>query len=200
MPRAWNHPKASNESRKRILRSVLKEVVVRVADAQLELKVHWQGGDHTEMNVIRNRPGRHRWSTDIEVEQLIIELARLQPDGSIASLLNRLGHRTGKGHTWTETSVRSFRSSHHVAVFRQGEREERGEVTLEHAAQALQISTMTVLRLIGAGKLPAQQVCRGAPWVIKRSDIERPEVRSALQPRSTGPLTADTNQISFQFQ
>lgn len=200
LPRAWNHPKAGNESRKRILRSVLKEIVVRVTDTQLELKVHWQGGDHTEMNIIKNRSGRHRWSTDIEVEQLIIELARLQPDGSIASLLNRLGHRTGKGHTWTEASVRSFRGGHHVAVFRQGEREERGEVTLEQAAEALQTSTMTVYRMIGAGKLPARQVCRGAPWVIKRSDLERPEVRSALQPKSAGALTPNPDQISFQFQ
>jgi excisionase family DNA binding protein len=164
------------------------------------LKVHWQGGDHTELSVVKNRPGAHRWTTAIEVEQLLTELARLLPDSSIASLLNRLGHRTGKGHTWTETSVRSFRTSHHVAVYRQGEREDRGELTLEQAAQQLQTSTMTVLRMISAGALVARQVCKGAPWVIKRSDLARCESHRSGQPGQKGPLTADPNQIPLQFQ
>ena len=200
LPRAWNHPNAGSESRKRILRAVIKEIVVCLTDTQLELKVHWQGGDHTEMNVVRNRTGQHRWSTDIKVEQLIIELARLLPDGGIASLLNRLGHHTGKGHTWNEANVRSFRHGHRVNVFRQGEREERGELTLEQAAKAMHTSNMTVLRMISGGKLPARQVCKGAPWVIKRSDLEGLEAGRISHPRSTGPLTANPDQIPFQFQ
>jgi excisionase family DNA binding protein len=96
--------------------------------------------------------------------------------------------------------VRSFRGSHHVAVYRQGEREERGELTLEQAAEVLQTSKMTVLRMIGAGTLVARQVCKGAPWVIKRSDLARPEVHRGIRPGSNGPQTADPNQISLQFQ
>jgi len=162
--------------------------------------VHWQGGDHTELSVVKNRRGVHRWTTNIEAEQLLSELARLLPDSGIASLLNRLGHRTGKGHTWTESSVRSFRGSHHVAVYRQGERDERGELTLEQAAVELQISKMTVLRMIGAGTLVARQVCKGAPWVIKRRDLAGLVATQGVQPGSKGPLTADHNQISLQFQ
>jgi excisionase family DNA binding protein len=200
LQRAWEHPNAGNESRKRILRAVIKEIVVHVGDAQLELKVHWQGGDHTELSVVKNRSGGHRWTTDIEVERLLTELARLLPDSGIASLLNRLGHRTGKGNTWTEASVRSFRGSHHVAVYRQGEREDRGELTLEQAAEELQTSKMTVLRMIGAGALAAQQVCKGAPWVIKRSDLVRSAAHRVDQPAQKDPLTANPNQISLQFQ
>ena len=200
LPRAWEHPNAGNESRKRILRAVIKEIMVRVTDTHLELMVHWQGGDHTPLSIVKNRPGRHRWTTDIEVEQLLTELARLLPDSGIAALLNRQGHRTGKGHTWTEASVRSFRGSHHVAVFRRGEREERGEITLEHAAEALCISNMTVLRMIAAGTLPGRQACKGAPWVIKRSDVERLDARRSLEPGSTSPLSADPDQISLHFQ
>ena len=200
LPRAWAHPNAGNESRKRIVRSVIHEIVVRVTDTQLVLKVHWQGGDHTELSVVKNRKGVHRWTTDIPVEQLLTELARLLPDSGIASLLNRLGHRTGRGHTWTEASVRSFRGYHHVTVYRQGEREERGELTLEQAADALQTSKMTVLRMISAGSLVARQVCKGAPWVIKRSDLVRLEGSRGSQPGSKGPLTPDQNQIDIQFQ
>ena len=200
LPRAWEHPNASNESRKRILRAVLKEIVVRMTETHLELMVHWQGGDHTPLSIVRNRVGQHRWTTSIEVEHLITELPRLLPDAGIAAQLNRMGLRTAKGHTWTEARVRGLRTSRHVPVHRPGEREERGEVTLTQAAEALQTSAMTVLRLIRSGILPAQQLCAGAPWVIKLVDLERPEIVRAVKPRPESPLSADSDQISLEFQ
>lgn len=99
LPWVWSHPAAGNEVRKRILRCVIMEIVARVADAQIMLIIHWQGGDHTELNVVKNRSGQHRWTTNVEVKELITQLARQLNDGSIAALLNLLGHRTGKGHT-----------------------------------------------------------------------------------------------------
>jgi excisionase family DNA binding protein len=162
--------------------------------------VHWLGGDHTELSVVKNRVGQHRWSTDVEVQTLITQLARQLNDGSIASLLNRLGHRTGKGHTWTQMRVRSFRCDHHIAVYKTGEREARGELTLEQASDALGTSKMTVLRMIGAGTLAASQACKGAPWAIKAVDVQRPEVRAAVAAPGGAPLTEDPRQISLELQ
>lgn len=200
LPRVWSHPAAGNEVRKRILRCVIREIVARVAEARIELVIHWQGGDHTELSVVKNRVGQHRWTTDVEVQTLIAQLARQLIDGSIAALLNRLGHRTGKGHTWTEMRVRSFRGDHHIAVYKTGEREARGELTLEQAADALGASKMTVLRMIGAGVLQATQACKGAPWVIKAVDVQRPEVRAAVAFPVKGPLPEDPRQISLDIQ
>lgn len=200
LPRAWNHPNAGNESRKRILRAVIKEMVVRATDTHLELIAHWQGGDHTELSVVKNRTGQHRWTADVEVQKLIAQLARQLKDASIASLLNRLGHRTGKELTWTETRVRAFRNSHGIAVYIAGEREERGEVTLEQAAEVLDTSKMTVLRMIAAGTLSASQACKGAPWVINRSDLQRAEVCAMVRAPSLGPLSQDPLQISLELQ
>lgn len=200
LPRVWAHPAATNEVRKRLLRVVIKEIVARVADARIELVIHWQGGDHTELNVVKNRVGQHRWTVDVEVQTLVTQLARQLNDGSIAALLNRLGHRTGRELTWTETRVRSFRGAHDIDVFKIGEREERGEVTLEQAADVLGTSKMTVLRMISAGTLNASQACKGAPWVIKRSDLQRAEVRAAVQPPSRRPLPEDPRQIPIEYQ
>jgi excisionase family DNA binding protein len=200
LARVWDHPLASSELRKRILRTVIKEIVARVADARIELVVHWQGGDHTELSVVKNRIGQHRWTTDVEIQTLITQLARQLNDGSIAALLNRLGHRTGRDQTWTEMRVRSFRGDHRIAVYKAGEREARGELTLEQAADALGASKMTVLRMIGAGSLQAVQACKGAPWVIKAADVQRPEVRAAVASPARGPLPEDPQQISLQFQ
>jgi excisionase family DNA binding protein len=200
LPRAWSHPAAGNDVRKRILRCIIKEIVAGVAEARIELIIHWQGGDHTELSVVKNRVGQHRWSTDVEVQTLITQLARQLNDGSIASLLNRLGHRTGKDHTWTEMRVRSFRCDHHIAVYKAGEREARGELTLEQAAEALGTSKMTVLRMIGTGTLAASQACKGAPWGIKALDVQRPEVRAAVAAPAGRPLPTDPRQISFELQ
>jgi hypothetical protein len=82
LPRAWSHSAGGNEVRKRILRCVIREIVARIAEARIELVIHWQGGDHTELSVVKNRVGQHRWTTDVEVQTLITQLARQLNDGS----------------------------------------------------------------------------------------------------------------------
>ncbi len=181
LPRLWNHPSASAATRKRLLRAVLEEIVVAVEPARLQLKLHWKGGDHTTLEVVKNRVGEHRWKTSAKTEQLIRDLARLLPDGSIASLLNRIGVRSAKGHTWTQLRIRNFRAEHQIAIYRDGERAERGELILNEAASRLGVSKMTVVRLIQDGILPAKQACIGAPYVIQESDLGLRAVRRAIE-------------------
>ena len=101
------------------------------------------------------------------------ELARMMPDRSIAAVLNRAGKLTGHQNGWTQGKVCSLRKRLGVAVYREGERAERGELTLSETAAALNISQMTVLRMIRNGVLPAQQLCKGAPWLIKAAALGR---------------------------
>src|SRR5262249_56210444 len=49
LPRLWNHPGASSEIRKRILRAVLKEIIVTVEASRLRLVLNWLGCDHTRL-------------------------------------------------------------------------------------------------------------------------------------------------------
>jgi excisionase family DNA binding protein len=177
LPRTWKHPAASAETRKRILRAVLEEIIVNVEPAHLELKLHWKGGEHTALEIPKSRRGQHRWKTSTATEQLIGDLARLLPDASIAGVLNRLGVRSAKGHTWTQLRVRNFRAERRIAIYREGERAERGELILHEAATHLGVSKMTVIRLIRDGILPARQVCTGAPYVIRQEDLDRSGTR-----------------------
>jgi excisionase family DNA binding protein len=194
---AWSHPGASAETRKRILRSVLEEIVATLAEERIELLIHWRGGDHTRLAVPRNRTGQHRWSSDADVRDLIRALARQQVDGAIAATLNRLGKRTGRGNPWTEARVRSFRSQHRVSAHRPGEMAERGELTLEEAARRLGVSTMTVLRLISSGTIVATQVCKGAPWAVPEAQIAAFD--GAKLPAGR-PRTCYENQKVMDFQ
>lgn len=200
LQKVWYHPGASAATRKRILRTVIKEIVVCVDGNQLQLKLHWHGGDHTELVVRKNRSGEHRYATDADTVELIRSLARLLPDASIAALLNRLGRRTAKGNTWNVLRVRIFRNDHDIAVYTDGERADRGKVNLEEAATLLQVKPMTVLRLIQRKVLSAHQPCVGAPWTIRRSDLDAPAVRQALTGQPRGSLTPNPNQSVLDFQ
>lgn len=47
LERDWESPGATAATRKRIIRSLIHEIVVRIRDEVLDLIVHWHGGDHT---------------------------------------------------------------------------------------------------------------------------------------------------------
>jgi DNA invertase Pin-like site-specific DNA recombinase len=193
---AWSHPAATAATRKRILRAALHEIVVRVEGDHIEMVLHWQGGDHTALKFKKNTVGKHRWTIPEDTLSLIRELARQMPDRQIARLLNRVGKPTGRGNGWIEARVRSFRSHHGIAVYREGEWAERGEITLEAAAQIMDVSVMTALRMIQRGVLKGRQLCKGAPWVIKMEDAAGYRAQNARQ----RPLTADSAQQTFHFQ
>ena len=197
---AWHHPAANAVTRKRIVRVVLREVVARVEDDQIQLLLHWQGGDHTRLTVRKNRRGQTRWSVEPETMELIRACARLMPDKAIASLLNRTGKRTGRLNGWTQSRVRSFRNTHGIAVYADGEWAERGEVTLTEAARMLNLNPLTVLRQIHAGIIPAEQYCKGAPWVIKRRSIEDLDLVERVKMCRKGPSSSNPDQKTLVFQ
>jgi len=195
---AWSHPSATAATRKRILRTALNEIVVRKEGAVINMVLHWQGGDHTALQVkLRlNAAGRPRWAQPEDTIALVRELARLLPDRQIARLLNRSGKPTGHGNGWTEQRVRGFRKHHDIEVYRDGEWAERGEITLDAAARIIGVAKMTALRMIRIGDLKGRQACKGAPWVIKAEDVAAFGVRK----RSTGPVTPNPAQQTFDFQ
>lgn len=197
LTRVWENPAATPETRKKIIRTVVSEIVVdRVGDT-LDLTIHWQGGDHTRLAVKRNRAGQTRWTTDADIVDLVRALARQMPDETIAAVLNRSGKLTGYGNSWTRGRICSLRRQYDIAIYREGERIARGEVTLNEAAAALALSTTTIRRLIAEGALPASQHCKGAPWIIRRSDLERHDIRSQANARRSRCPSPDERQTNL---
>jgi excisionase family DNA binding protein len=197
---AWNSPGVSVETRKKIIRLLIHEIIVDTVEDTLDLVLHWQGGDHTRLQVKRNKVGRNRWATEADVADLVRVLARQMPDQAIASVLNRSGKSTGRGNSWTRIHVCSLRSKKGIAPYRDGERRERGEATLVEAAETLAVSTSTVLRMIRAGTLPANQLCRGAPWIIRLCDLQNENVRrEAMARRARNPVSCDPLQQTLDI-
>jgi hypothetical protein len=198
LERAWLHPAATAATRKRILRAALTEIVVRRDDSSIHAVLHWQGGDHTQLQVKQrlNAAGRHNPRIPHDTIVLVRELARLMPDRQIARLLNRTGVETGHGNAWTQTRVCGFRNHHDIAVFRDGEWAERGEITLEAAAKLIGVCNMTALRMLRRGDIKGRQACAGAPWVIRAEDL----AGFAKGKRRKSPLTQNATQHVLDFQ
>jgi DNA invertase Pin-like site-specific DNA recombinase len=201
LPSLWNQPTASVALKKRILRTVLEEIVLDVLEepSELLLRLHWAGGVHTELRVRRNTTGKRRTCTDRQVIELVRELAKVCDDRSTASILNRLGYRTGEGNTWTEMRLRSLRSYHCVPGF---DPKARAWMTLREAAEELGISHRVVERLIRQKILPARQVVAYAPWIIEGKDLRLQAVQAEVEAIRKGgkPPRTIPGQREFPFK
>lgn len=141
LAQAWDSPGVSTETRKKVIRLLVTEIIVDVPDDNLALIIHWQGGDHIRLIVRKNKVGQTRWTIEGDTLDLVRVLARQMPDLSVAAILNRAGKRTGKDNSWTRSRVCSLRNTHGIAPYRDGERAERGEATLDETAGILQVNS-----------------------------------------------------------
>jgi len=189
LPLVWDNSNADPALKKRILRAVLKEIIISIHEDMVTAVLHWEGGDHSQIQFPKNKTGCHRWKTDIETERIVRDLARVAYDHKIASLLNRLGKKTVKGNSWTQMRVASFRNSHDIRVYQEGEVEACGEIFLDQAAEILGVHKARIYKLIRKGRLQARQVCFGAPWLISKEDLEKIEVMLANHNQPDSPLT-----------
>ena len=180
----WNQPEAPIELKKRILRTVLTDVIVSHDNdsAAHRLHLHWVGGVHSEVRVERNRPGHHGQSADRSVIDLVHDLSKICYDKAIAGILNRLGYKTGQGKTWNASRVAGLRNYHKIAPFQKQDR----WVTQDNAARELEVSDTLVKRLIREGTLPATQVVKYAPWIIDKKDLMLPQVQREVQAARRG--------------
>jgi hypothetical protein len=182
----WHHPHASPALKKRIVRTIIEEVVVSQTDGdapQLIVIVHWKGGVHTRLQIPKNTTGKHSRTTDREVIDVIRQLAMHYPDHRIAWVLNRLGYQTATSLRWNERRVRSVRSQHNIPAC---DAANASSLTLEQAAKSLGVSNTFVRALLRRNILPGQQVVPNAPWTILAADLHLPQVVRAVRALHTG--------------
>jgi len=199
LPTLWNHADASADLKKRILRTVLEEIMIGDDESRTHhrLVLHWKGGVHTELSVARMRPGKKYRDTSKTALELIEELSKVCSDQAIAATLNRLGFKTGAGKTWRLHSVYSARHFHRLTNYRK----QNAWVTVEQAAQQLNVSHTVIRRLIREDTLPATQVVETTPWIIARESLNLPAVQTAITAVHSGRQLPKPNpqQAKFPF-
>ena len=166
----WQDPHADRRLRKRIVRTLIHEVVVDV-DAQageIILIIHWKGGVHTELRLPRRRRGQNSSQTSKDVIEAVRVLARICSDDVLAITLNRNGLVTGRGNRWTRERVTALRTHHEIPCYDRGRRESEGLMNLTEAAHVLGISARTLRLAVERGEIEAAHPLPDGPWVFNR--------------------------------
>lgn len=202
LPRVWHDPQSDARLKKRLVRTLIEELLVDVSpdETRLHVVVRWAGGQHSALDVRKARRGQHRHCTSEDVVAIVRALVRVLPDGQIAAVLNRLGYTTGRGNTWTATRVVTLRATHDLPVFDAIVAAHEGWCTLDEAARRLDVSPTVVRSLITRRLLPAQQVIATAPWVIQGADLKAAGVQqyvARVHDGRRGPRTADAAQLTL---
>ena len=168
----WADPTTSARLKKRIVRTLIEEVLVEVDDAQGELllTIHWKGGVHTSLRLPRRRRGQCSTQTPRELIEAVSVLARISSDDVIAGVLNRNGHLTGRGNRWTRERVTALRSHSRIPCHKPDDHQLW--VNLTDAAAYLEISPRTLRLAIDRGQIPADHPFADGPWVISREILD----------------------------
>jgi DNA invertase Pin-like site-specific DNA recombinase len=186
----WHRTECPMGLKKKIIRCLIKEIIVDVDKEKqlLSFIIHWQGGSHTDLIIPRPLPANQGHKTKAEDLELIRKMAIRYYDAEIAMVLSKLGRKTGKGNRWSQSSVRTIRTRHGIKVA--PERVDDGILNLVQAKYYCGVSGSSIMRLITANILPAEQVAPFAPYEIKQSDLNKDPVLSILKTlKKTGKLT-----------
>jgi DNA invertase Pin-like site-specific DNA recombinase len=184
----WSAPTTDARLKKRIVRTVIHEVVADIDDAASEvvLLIHWIGGVHTELRLPKRRRGQ-RNSTSGDIIAAVRQLVLIANDDLIAGILNRNGLMTGHGNRWTRERVTALRSYHKIPVFRPAPDGVEPWLNLNKAARLLGVAPKTLRLAAEAGEIAGIHPLPDGPWVFSRSVFGEPTAQRILHRAKKNP-------------
>jgi DNA invertase Pin-like site-specific DNA recombinase len=172
----WQHPQSDARLKKRIVRTLMREIVVDIdaAASEVILVIHWSGGIHTELRLPRRRRGQNSRQSSPQLIDAVRILANLCSDDLIAGTLNRNGLLTGGGNRWTRERVTALRSHHKIPCFCAERSAEEGWLNLTRAAAFVGVSPKTLRLAVERGEIEALHPLAEGPWIFNRRSLQTP--------------------------
>jgi hypothetical protein len=178
LERVWFAPGTDAKLRKRIVRTVIREVVANLDDdaSEIVLLVHWAGSAHTEIRLPKRQRGQ-RNATPPDIVEAVRQLARIASDAVIAGVLKRNGLSTGNGNRWTKERVTALRSYRKIPVFKAEPNDLDPWLNLSRAAKLLGVAPKTLRLAAEAGDIKAERPLADGPWIFERTELSKPAAR-----------------------
>lgn len=182
LDRTWNAPQVTPQTKKRLLRCVIHEIVVDLDDVKRDviLVVHWMGGVHTELHIGRPRRGENSVQTAKDIVEAVRLLALVLDDDLIAGVLNKNGFKTGRGNRWTQERVKSVRNNYDIAAHGADPTESARWMALKYAAAYVRLSPSALRRVAQRGEIPSHHPLPEGPWIFERAVLDQPDARAVL--------------------
>jgi excisionase family DNA binding protein len=179
----FHAPSTTARERKQLLRAVVSEVVITVDATKrtAALRIIWQGGGCTDLEMALTKTGGHFRATDEDAVELVRRLAAHYDDTTIALILSRQHRRTGTGLPFTKSRVQSLRVSRGIPAHQPAENvapdgDDAVVVTVAEAERLLGVSKVTIYRWLRDGFITGEQLTAGAPWRIRIDHAVRDKV------------------------
>jgi len=188
----WSAPTTDARLKKRIVRTVIQEVVADLDEqtSEVVMLIHWAGGAHTEHRLPRRRRGQ-RNATPADVVEAVRGLALVMKDHHIAGVLNRNKLKTGNGNRWTRERVSALRSHHKIPVYKPAEDGLEPWLTLNDAAALVGVAARTLRLAAERGEIEAAHPLAEGPWLFRRAELDGPAGQAvALRVQNGRPPTA----------
>lgn len=178
---AWENQHCPNSLRKKIIRTIIEEVIVNFDEEKqmLNFIIHWKGGCHTEFELPKPVSGVGQ-KTSLEDLEIIRKMAFRYGDDAIARVLNKLGRKTATGKRWNESRARTIRGKYSIAGHIHTIKDP-DILTLGQSTKYLDVSKTTIQRLVAKGVLEKNQIVSWAPWEIKKSDLDSNNIREIIK-------------------
>lgn len=198
LERVWFAPATDARLKKRIVRTVIQEVVADLDDdaSEIVLLVHWAGGAHTEIRLPKRRRGQ-RNATPPDIVEAVRQLARIASDDVIAGVLNRNGLATGNGNRWTRERITALRSYRKIPVFKPDPGGLDPWLNLSSAAKLLGVAPKTLRLAAEAGETEADHPLADGPWVFERAELSKTasqQLRKRAQKNPKHPAVSHPDQ------
>jgi len=184
----WRAPQTDARLKKRIVRTLIHEVVADIDDdaSEIVLLVHWTGGIHSELRLPKRRRGQ-RNATPAVILAAVRQLVLIASDDLIAGILNRNGLMTGNGNRWTRERVTALRSHHRIPVFRAAPDGDEPWLNLSAAARHVGVAAKTLRLAAEAGDIDATHPLPDGPWIFSRAELTGPGARQVADRARLNP-------------
>jgi DNA invertase Pin-like site-specific DNA recombinase len=184
----WSAPTTDTRLKKRIVRTVIHEVVADIDDkaSEIVLLIHWKGGVHTDLRLPKRRHGQ-RNSTSADIIAAVRQLVLIANDDLIAGILNRNRLVTGHGNRWTRERLTALRSHHKIPVFQPAADGQEPSLNLSNAARVLGIAAKTLRLAADAGEIEGIHPLPEGPWIFSRSVLGAPAAQRIVDRARQNP-------------
>lgn len=195
----WDHPATDVKLKKRIIRTLIEEVLVDTDSHRgvVDVVIHWKGGIHSELQIRRRKRGQHGLTTPENVVGIIKDLVKVYTDEMIANILNRNGYRTGRNNRWNRQRVESFRLKRKIPKCTPQRKAEQGWMNLTEASEYMGVSGLPLRKAVQRGELEAIHPLPDGPWIFNCQDLDTPEakvVAETIKQRRKPPAKRNCNE------